>query len=105
VQPRALSNDEASRLKGRDRLVALSALRAGLEVKVRPYIHEDCANESWRLSRAPTFAEKAVFHEEQLGLSKLERVLPVERKSGYFDVDDVTWVLPPPWERRARDET
>jgi hypothetical protein len=103
--PRALSRDDASRLKGRDRLVAQSALRAGLEIQVRPYIHEDCANDSWRLSRAPSSAEIAVFDDEQLGLSELERVLPVERRIDVYDVDDVTWVVPPPWERRARDET
>lgn len=99
---RSLSRDDASRLKGRDRLVALAAQRAGLDVCYRPYIHEDCANDSWRLSRAPSAVETAVFDEERLGLSKMERVLPIERTCDAYTPDDVTWVLQPPWARSGR---
>jgi hypothetical protein len=47
-----LSKARASRLKGRDRLVALAALRAGLRARFRPYLFETCGDESWRLTRA-----------------------------------------------------
>jgi hypothetical protein len=57
----SLTEGRASGLKGRDRLVAGAALRAGLSSRVRPYLYETCANESWRLERPPTARERAIF--------------------------------------------
>jgi len=102
VKPSAkLSRNAVLRLKGRDRLVASAALRAGVVMRYRPYLHETCAGESWRLSREPTPGEVAIFDRVQLGASMLER-LPIEHHARWMERgndDDVSWIAPPPWQR------
>jgi hypothetical protein len=94
----ALSAATTARLKGRDRLVALATLRAGLATRYRPYLYDAMASGSWRLSRAPTQREAAIFRRRQLGASTLETSIPIEHDaSGWGREDDVTWVLLPPW--------
>jgi hypothetical protein len=92
-----LSKARASTLKGRDRLVALAALRAGLRARIRPYLFETCGDESWRLMRAPSDRERAIFRWQRLGADDLEEAMPIEHHADWDTDDDVTWVLPPPW--------
>lgn len=105
ARPReVLSRQTAARLKGRDRLVGLAALRAGVRARYRPYLYEIGANESWRLSRAPTESERAIFQDYRLGARDLEDTMPIEHHADWHDRDDVTWILPPPWrEKRESD--
>src|SRR5206468_1392550 len=56
---RPISRRSATLLKGRDQLVALTALEAGLKVQFNPYMFENCADERWQLDRFPTHDEKA----------------------------------------------
>jgi hypothetical protein len=92
-----LSDKRASALKGRDRLVARAAQRAGLSARLSPYLFETCADESWRLTRPPTDRERTIFRQRRLGATELEAGMPVEHHAGWDMDDDVTWVLPPPW--------
>lgn len=101
----AISEETASRLKGRDRLVAFAAMRAGLSVRYRPYLHETCADEAWRLSRPPTEREARIFGRRRLGADRLTETMPIERDfSGRNVKDDVTWVQSPPWIRKWRGD-
>ncbi len=93
----------APKLKGRDRLVAFAAERAGLEARYRPYLFETCADESWRLSRHPTTKEAAIFRGSQLEEYDLEEAMPIERRTNSNEPDDVEWIVPPPWERGEGD--
>lgn len=93
----SLSNARASRLKGRDRLVALAALRAGLRVRFRPYLFETCGDESWRLTREPSDRERAIFRWGRLGAGDLEETMPLEHHADWDADEDVTWIVPPPW--------
>jgi len=96
-----LSRATAGRLKGRDGLIARAALEAGLRVRYRPYLFETCADESWRLTRAPSEHEASIFRDYRLGASELEESMPIERHVDWNSQDDVTWLLPPPWRRGA----
>jgi len=101
-----LSNARASSLKGRDRLVALAALRAGLRVRFRPYLFETCGDESWRLVRAPSDRERAIFRQRRLGAGELEEAMPIEHHADWDeDDDDVTWILSPPWMPSERHDS
>jgi hypothetical protein len=101
----ALSKARAATLKGRDRLVALAALRAGLRARFRPYLFETCGEESWRLTRAPSDRERAIFRWERLGALELEEAMPIEHRADWFTGDDVTWILPPPWVPSKRNDS
>lgn len=79
-------------------MIARAALRMGLQTRFRPYLFETCANESWRLARAPTAQEARFFRGGRLGASDLEAVMPIEQHVDWNSEDDVTWVLPPPWD-------
>jgi hypothetical protein len=92
-----LSHARASGLKGRDRLVALAALRAGLRARFRPYLFETSGDESWRLTRALSARERAVFRRRRVGAAELEAAIPIEHHPDWDAEDDVTWILPPPW--------
>lgn len=92
-----LSKARAEALKGRDRLVALAALRAGLRARFRPYLFETCGDESWRLTRAPSDRERAMFRRRRLKAFELEEAMPVEHHADWNADDDVTWILSPPW--------
>lgn len=105
VRPRnALSDRAAARLKGRDRMVAFAAMRAGLRIRYRPYLHEDCAHDTWRLSRAPTEREARIFRRQRLGARMLTETMPIEHDlTGWRRKDDVTWVVPAPFEGWERE--
>lgn len=47
----------ANVLKGRNQLVAATALHAGLDVSFVPYLFENCVDETWQLERFPTRSE------------------------------------------------
>jgi hypothetical protein len=100
-----LSKARAATLKGRDRLVALAALRAGLRPRFRPYLFETCADESWRLTRAPTDRERAIFRWRRLGAVELEKAMPIEHHADWYANDDVTWILSPPWMPSERHDS
>jgi hypothetical protein len=105
ARPRdALSRETASRLKGRDRLAGLAALRAGVRARYRPYLFETGANESWRLARAPTGPAAAIFREYRLGARDLEDAMPIEHHADWDERDDVTWILPPPGRDKPKDD-
>ncbi|HXD87060.1 MAG TPA: hypothetical protein VN641_11235 [Urbifossiella sp.] len=89
----------ATRLKGRDHLVAATALEAGLEVDFVPYMFENCADETWLLERFPTSKEKSRLR-CRMDPSDLEEAFPILASSedGGFDV---TWMDEPP----SSDET
>jgi hypothetical protein len=93
----SLSTARASMLKGRDRLVALAASRAGLRMHFRPYLFETCGEESWRLTRAPSDRERSIFKWGRLEIGDLEETMPIEHHVDWDMDDDVTWILPPPW--------
>jgi hypothetical protein len=91
----AMSKSAVSRLKGRDRRVAFAAQRAGLRVRYRPYLYEDCAFEAWRLSREPTEREARIFGQRRLDGFTLTETLPIEHEiSAWNAEDDVTWIVP-----------
>jgi hypothetical protein len=87
-------------LKGRDQLVAATALQAGLQVSFNPYLFENCADETWQLERFPTPKEKSTLG-WQVDSSDLERNLPIRAGSETAGDFGVTWLEPPP----SSDET
>jgi hypothetical protein len=93
----------ASRLKGRDRLVAIALERAGLVPRVVPYVFETCAGDSWRLRRDASAREKQIFAQKRLKGSSLERKLPIEFHAAFHQSDDVTWLVRPPWVSTYRE--
>jgi hypothetical protein len=82
-------------LKGRDHLVAATALQAGLKVRFIPYMFENCADETWQLERFPTSKEKARLG-WQVDSSDLERALPIRASSEKEGDFVVTWLERPP---------
>lgn len=92
---RPLSRQSAAMLKGRDHLVAATALEAGLKVHFTPYMFEDCVDETWQLERFPTAAEKSKLG-WQVDSSDLERALPIRAGSEKEGDFGVTWLEPAP---------
>jgi hypothetical protein len=82
-------------LKGRDHLVAATALQAGLKVSFHPYLFEDCADETWQLERFPTNQESAKLG-WQVDSSMLEEALPIRAGSEEEGDFGVTWLEPHP---------
>ncbi len=87
-------------LKGRDHLVAATALQAGLKVTFRPYMFENCADETWQLDRFPTRDEQARLG-SQMDSTDLQNALPIRAGSEREGDFGVTWLEPPP----SADET
>ncbi len=58
-------------LKGRDQLVALAALDAGLAVELQPLVVETCAELAWPLKRFLVSREESVFQQKRLDGSRL----------------------------------
>ena len=93
----SIDRQSSTMLKGRDHLVALTALQVGLNVTFNPYMFENCVDETWQLERFPTSQEKAKLG-WQVDASDLERALPLrgssnsEKGVGF----GVTWLEPPP---------
>jgi hypothetical protein len=96
VKHESLDFQSANMLKGRDHLVAASALHAGLSVTFAPYLFENCVDETWQLNRFPTPQEKRKLG-RQMDLSDLESALSIvgqsSEKVGDFGVE---WLDPPP---------
>jgi hypothetical protein len=82
-------------LKGRDHLVAATAIESGLKIQFVPYMFEDCADETWQLDRFPTRNEQLKLG-PQLDSSDLERALPIRAGSEEGHDFGVTWLEPPP---------
>jgi len=85
----------AGMLKGRDQLVAGTALQAGLEVAFQPYLFENCGDEIWLMDRFPTKSEKSRMG-SRLDPTRLERALPIRRNVAELRDSEVTWIDPPP---------
>jgi hypothetical protein len=95
-----IMRQSATLLKGRDHLVAATALQAGLKVTFNPYMFENCADETWQLERFPTRDEKASLN-SQMDPTDLENMLPVRASSEQEDNFGVIWLDPCP----TSDET
>ena len=95
-----ITRQSVSMLKGRDHLVAATALHAGLKITFVPYMFENCADETWQLDRFPTRNEKARMG-SQMDSTDLENTLPIRASSGQEGDFGVTWIEPPP----SSDET
>jgi len=96
VKQTPLDQRSANTLKGRDQLVAATALQAGLDVSFAPYLFETCVDETWQLERFPTHKETSRM-KQRMDLSDLESALPIRGESsekvGGFGV---TWLETPP---------
>ena len=90
-----IDRESSTMLKGRDHLVAATALQAALKVSFNPYMFENCADEIWQLDRFPTSKEKSKLghHVES---SDLEAALPIRASSEQEGDFGVTWLEPPP---------
>ena len=90
-----ISRESATMLKGRDHLVAATALEVGLSVTFTPYMFENCADETWQLDRFPTRAEQKKLG-RQMDSDKLQKTLPIRASSEDQGDFGVTWLEPPP---------
>jgi hypothetical protein len=95
-----ITRQSVALLKGRDLLVAATALQAGLKVMFHPYMFENCADETWQLARFPTRNEQARLG-SQMDSTDLENALPIRASSEQEGDFGVTWLEPPP----SSDET
>ena len=96
VKQAPLDQRSVNMLKGRDQLVAATALQAGLDVSFAPYLFENCVDETWQLERCPTPKERSRM-KRQMDLSALESALPIRGESSQKVGDfGVTWLEPPP---------
>ncbi len=96
VKQTPLDQRSAKVLKGRDQLVAATALQAGLDVSFAPYLFENCVDETWQLERFPTGKEQSRM-KRRMDLSALESALPIRGESSEKVGDfGVTWLEPPP---------
>ena len=96
VKQTPLDQRSANMLKGRDQLLAATALQAGLDVSFAPYLFETCVDETWQLERFPTRKETSRM-KRQMDLSDLESALPIHGESSEKVGDfGVTWLEPPP---------
>ena len=92
---RPLSRQTVSSLKGRDHVVAATAMAEGLEVALYPYMIETCADETWQLDHFPTQRERAAL-DNRMAPWDLEEALAVRASSDDAGDFDVVWVDPPP---------
>lgn len=105
-----ITQDTVTMLKGRDHLVAATALQAGLKVTFHPYMFENCADETWQLDRFPTRNEQARLG-SQMDSSALKNVLPIRASSEQEGDFGVTWIEPPPtsddasWRSESEDDS
>ena len=91
----SIDRQSSTMLKGRDHLVAATALQAGLKVTFNPYMFETCADETWQLDRFPTSKEKSKLG-RQMDSSALEEALPIRATSEKEGDFGVTWLEPHP---------
>ena len=92
---RPLSRQTVSCLKGRDHVVAATAMAEALEVTLYPYMIETCADGTWQLDHFPTHREQAAL-DDQMAPWDLEEALAVRASSDDAGDFDVVWVDPPP---------
>jgi hypothetical protein len=92
---RPIDRQSSTMLKGRDRLVAATALQDGLTVTFNPHMFENCADETWQLERFPTDKEKSKLG-RQVESSDLEEALPIRATSETAGDFGVTWLEPAP---------
>lgn len=85
----------AGALKGRDLTIARAALALGLDVTLHPYLVETCADETWRLARFPTPAERRRFG-HRMDPYTLEAVFPLAGDSTATEAEEIAWVYDPP---------
>jgi hypothetical protein len=90
-----ITRESVTMLKGRDHLVAATALQAGLKVAFHPYMFENCADETWQLDRFPTRNEQARLG-TQMDSTRLEKTLPIRASSEQEGDFGVTWLEPAP---------
>ncbi len=90
-----ITRQSVTMLKGRDHLVAATALQAGLKVTFKPYMFENCADETWQLDRFPTRNEQARLG-SQMDSADLAKILPILASSEEKGNFGVTWIEPPP---------
>jgi hypothetical protein len=95
-----ITQESVTTLKGRDHLVAATALAAGLTASFNPYMFENCADETWQLERFPTRQEKARLG-RQMDAYDLKNALPIRASSEDEGDFGITWLEPPP----TSDET
>jgi hypothetical protein len=103
---RTINRQSCTMLKGRDHLVAATALQAKLKVSFNPYMFENCTDEIWQLDRFPTSKEKSTLG-WQMDQSDLEKKLPIHASSEKEGDFGVTWLEDPPWnepKRHARED-
>jgi hypothetical protein len=106
----SITHDTVTMLKGRDHLVAATALQAGLKVMFNPYMFENCADETWQLDRFPTSNERAELG-SQMDSTDLENILPIRASSEQEGDFGVTWIEPPPssdetwWRAESEDDS
>jgi hypothetical protein len=91
----SITQQSMTMLKGRDHLVAASALRARLKVTFSPYMFENCADETWQLKRFPTREEQARLG-FRMDSTRLENTLPIRASSEEEGDFGITWLEPPP---------
>jgi hypothetical protein len=107
---RPIARQSATMLKGRDHLVAATALQAGLKVMFNPYMFENCADETWQLDRFPTRDEQSRL-DSQMDSASLEETLPIRASSEQKGDFGVTWIEPPPtsdensWRSESEDDS
>jgi hypothetical protein len=94
-EPSPITRQSATMLKGRDHLVAATALQAGLKVAFHPYMFENCADETWQLDRFPTRNEQTRLS-SQMDSTDLKNTLPIRASSEQEGDFGVTWLEPPP---------
>ena len=104
-----ITRDSVTILKGRDHLVAATALQAGLKVTFHPYMFENCADETWQLDRFPTRKEQARLG-RRMDSARLRRILPIQASAEEGDLG-ITWIDPRPtsddtsWQSEAEDDS
>jgi hypothetical protein len=95
TRKRAINQQSSTMLKGRDHLVAATALQVGLKVNFNAYMFENCADETWQLNRFPTDEEECELG-WQVDSSDLENALPIRASSEQEGDFGVTWLEPHP---------
>ena len=90
-------------LKGRDRHVGAAALALGLEAVLVPYVIETSADHTFRLTRLPTSADRALLG-DRIGPDDIQDVFPGAGEPMDTHDPKVTWVIEPPnFNGEARD--
>lgn len=82
-------------LKGRDQLVAATAMAAGLQVTFNPYMFENCADETWQLDRFPTRKEQSRLR-KRMDEQGLKSTLPIRASSESEGDFGLIWLDPRP---------